>query len=157
MVIYPISRELADDGRSLINWVVELRWPTASRCRSRTGSFRADPEHGRDRFGDFRFDWLDVPELIRGAAEVFQYPMVDRDPARRWTFGRVTLLGDAAHPMYPVGSNGASQAILDARVLADHLATAPDADAGLASYEEIRRTATAQIVLANRNVGPGSA
>ena len=116
--------------------------------------FRADPEQAATAFGDFRFDWLDVPELIRGAAEVFQYPMVDRDPLPRWTFGRITLLGDTAHPMYPVGSNGASQAIVDARVLAHHLATASDVHAGLASYEEIRRPLTAQIVLANRNVGP---
>ena len=65
----------------------------------------------------WKFDWLDVPGLIRNCPHAYEYPLVDRDPIPRWTFGRVTLMGDAAHPMYPIGSNGASQAILDARVL----------------------------------------
>jgi 2-polyprenyl-6-methoxyphenol hydroxylase-like FAD-dependent oxidoreductase len=107
-----------------------------------------------EHFGSFRFDWLDVTELVRDASEIFQYPMVDRDPLDRWTFGRVTLLGDAAHPMYPVGSNGASQAILDARFLARELALAPSVDEALAAYEAQRRPATSAIVLANRQVGP---
>jgi 2-polyprenyl-6-methoxyphenol hydroxylase-like FAD-dependent oxidoreductase len=154
MVIYPISRRLADEGRSLVNWVAELKTADGQPMPKQDWEFRADPEQAATAFGDFRFDWLDVPQLIRGAAEVFQYPMVDRDPLPQWTFGRITLLGDAAHPMYPVGSNGASQAIVDARVLAHCLATSPDVDAGLAHYEEIRRPLTAQIVLANRNVGP---
>jgi 2-polyprenyl-6-methoxyphenol hydroxylase-like FAD-dependent oxidoreductase len=85
---------------------------------------------------------------------VFEYPMVDRDPLPQWTFGRLTLLGDAAHPMFPIGSNGASQAIVDARVLAYELATCPSIDEALSRYEAGRRPATAKIVLANRGNGP---
>jgi 2-polyprenyl-6-methoxyphenol hydroxylase-like FAD-dependent oxidoreductase len=154
MVIYPISRRVADEGRSLVNWVAELKTAPGQPMPKQDWEFRADPEEPAHAFADYRFDWLDVPALIRGAHEVFQYPMVDRDPLPRWTCERITLLGDAAHPMYPVGSNGASQAIVDARVLAHHLATAPDVDEGLERYEEIRRPLTSQIVLANRNVGP---
>jgi 2-polyprenyl-6-methoxyphenol hydroxylase-like FAD-dependent oxidoreductase len=153
-VVYPISREAEARGRSLVNWIAEIK------CRDRALWDREDwnrPGRLADflpAFEDWDFGWLDVPGLIRGAAGVFEFPMVDRDPVDRWTFGRVTLLGDAAHPMYPIGSNGASQAIVDARVLAWHLATAPDADAALARYEEERRPATAAIVLANRRNGP---
>ena len=154
MVIYPISRKLADEGRSLVNWVAELKTAPGQPMPKQDWEFRADPEEAANAFADYRFDWLDVPALIRAAREVFQYPMVDRDPLPRWTFERITLLGDAAHPMYPVGSNGASQAIVDARVLAHHLVTAADVDEGLERYEEIRRPLTSQIVLANRNVGP---
>ena len=154
MVIYPISKRHADAGSSLVNWVAELKTAAGQPMPKQDWEFTADPELAATAFADFRFDWLDVPALIRGAHEVFQYPMVDRDPLPQWTFGRITLLGDAAHPMYPVGSNGASQAIVDARVLAHHLATAPDVDTGLSRYEEIRRPLTSQIVLANRNVGP---
>ncbi|MEU1971307.1 MarR family transcriptional regulator [Microbacterium sp. NPDC019599] len=105
-------------------------------------------------FRDWRFDWLDVPGVIAAADEILEYPMVDRDPIPRWTFGRTTLLGDAAHAMYPNGSNGASQAILDARTLALHLATAADAPTALAAYEEARRPATTALVLSNRQQGP---
>ncbi len=109
-------------------------------------------------FESFRFDWLDVPALIRAAPKVWVYPMVDRDPLPRWTHGPVTLLGDAAHPMYPIGSNGASQAILDARALTGCLRNyRQDLERGLARYDELRRPATAQIVLSNRQQGPEAA
>src|SRR5262249_29408655 len=102
------------------------------------------------------WNWPDisVPDIIRGAREVYEFPMVDRDPLPRWSFERATLLGDAAHPMYPIGSNGATQAIIDGRVLAYHLATASSLDDGLAAYEETRRPATARIVQMNRANGP---
>jgi 2-polyprenyl-6-methoxyphenol hydroxylase-like FAD-dependent oxidoreductase len=101
------------------------------------------------------FGWLDVPSIVRAAPETFLFPMVDRDPLPRWTFGRATLLGDAAHPMYPIGSNGASQAILDASVLAGCVRRhADDVDEALARYESARRPATAAIVAANRVLGP---
>jgi 2-polyprenyl-6-methoxyphenol hydroxylase-like FAD-dependent oxidoreductase len=154
MVIYPISKRHADRGSSLVNWVAELKTAEGQPMPKQDWEFTADPELAATAFADFRFDWIEVPALIRGAREVFQYPMVDRDPLPQWTFGRITLLGDAAHPMYPVGSNGASQAIVDARVLAHHVATAPDISTGLTRYEDIRRPLTSQIVLANRNVGP---
>jgi 2-polyprenyl-6-methoxyphenol hydroxylase-like FAD-dependent oxidoreductase len=115
--------------------------------RVNKGTFAGD-------FASWRFDWLDIPAIIDGAAEVFEFPMSDRDPLPRWSFGRVTLLGDAAHPMYPIGSNGASQAILDAEALATALqesATVPEA---LQRYEQLRLGPTAAIVNSNRQLGP---
>jgi 2-polyprenyl-6-methoxyphenol hydroxylase-like FAD-dependent oxidoreductase len=94
------------------------------------------------------------PSIMRAAEAIYEYPCVDRDPLERWTFGRITLLGDAAHPMYPMGSNGASQAILDAKALANTLMSEPDIDRALAAYEAARRPATAEIVLGNRRQGP---
>src|SRR3546814_5247880 len=106
------------------------------------------------QFADWRFDWLDVPTLIGAAEAVYEYPMVDRDPLPRWSDGRATLLGDAAHAMYPIGSNGASQAILDARVLTREILAHGTTPEALAAYEAERRPATAKIVLANRQNGP---
>lgn len=103
---------------------------------------------------DWRFDWLDVPALIRGASQSFEYPMVDKDPVPRWTFGRLTLLGDAAHRMYPRGSNGSAQALVDARTLADQLAQGGDARAALKRYEDLRLAPTARVVETNRTVPP---
>ena len=105
-------------------------------------------------FADWHFDWLDVAALIRATETVLAYPMVDQDPLPRWSFGRVTLLGDAAHPMVPRGSNGAGQAILDARCLADQLAARGVGAEALAEYDRIRNAATAKIVLANRSTPP---
>ena len=105
-------------------------------------------------FRDWVFPWLDIPQMILAADATYEFPMVDRDPLPRWTHGRVTLLGDAAHPMYPIGSNGASQAILDALALADHLTTNSDVPAALQAYDDERRPRTAQIVLSNRQHGP---
>lgn len=102
------------------------------------------------QFADWTFDWLDVPGLIAAAEAAYEYPMVDRDPLPSWSRDDVVLLGDAAHAMYPVGSNGASQAIIDARVLAHSLATT----GGTAAYEELRRPATTALQLANRQQGP---
>ena len=104
-------------------------------------------------FANWKFDWLDIPALIDGAAEVFEFPMVDRDPLERWSFGRVTLL-DAAHPMYPVGSNGASQAILDAGPLASSRRSALDVPSALRNYESKRLPPTANVVRSNRQMGP---
>jgi 2-polyprenyl-6-methoxyphenol hydroxylase-like FAD-dependent oxidoreductase len=102
-------------------------------------------------YADWHFDWLDVPELFRRAELILEYPMVDQDPLPRWSFGRVTLVGDAALPMVPRGSNGAGQAILDARAVAQCLAhDRSDVPGALAEYERQRREATAQVVLINR-------
>ena len=150
-VAYPISAPRAD-GRQQINWIAELR--IAQNLRREDWNRSGALEDFLPRFEDWRFDWLDVPGLIKGAEAVYEYPMVDRDPLPRWSHGRGTLLGDAAHPMYPIGSNGASQAILDARALAQALATTDDVSAGLAAYEQVRLSATAAIVLANRGNGP---
>ena len=97
--------------------MAELRFDTTSLEEREDWNRPGRLEDFLPAFEHFRFDWLDVPALIRAAPVVWVYPMVDRDPLPRWTHGPVTLLGDAAHPMYPIGSNGASQAILDARVL----------------------------------------
>jgi 5-methylphenazine-1-carboxylate 1-monooxygenase len=153
-VCYPISPEASARGRSLINWIAELRFAATHEWRPGDWNREGRLEEFLPVFGSWHFDWLDVPTLIRLAPHVYEYPVVDRDPLDRWTFGRVTLLGDAAHPMYPIGSNGASQAILDARTLAFELASCKEVDAALERYEGARRPPTSKIVLANRRNGP---
>jgi 2-polyprenyl-6-methoxyphenol hydroxylase-like FAD-dependent oxidoreductase len=154
MVIYPISRRHEDQGGSLINWVAELKTADDQPMPRQDWEYVARRDEVLDAFHSYVFDFLDVPALIRGAEAIYQYPMVDRDPLPTWNFGRVTLLGDAAHPMYPVGSNGASQAILDARLLARELAEQSSIDRAIARYDAERRPATAAVVQANRRVGP---
>jgi 2-polyprenyl-6-methoxyphenol hydroxylase-like FAD-dependent oxidoreductase len=150
MVIYPIRSEGAD-GLQLINWVAEIETPTyRKRDWNRAGSL--DDFIGA--FADWHFDWLDVPAFIRAADSVLEFPMVDQDPLPRWSFGRVTLSGDAAHPMVPRGSNGAGQAILDARALVSALLENDDPVAALAAYEKRRLEATTRIVLTNRTNPP---
>src|SRR6266567_1213348 len=150
MVIYPI-RPAGDDGLQLVNWVAEIETPNyRKRDWNRSGS--RDDFIGA--FADWHFEWLDVPAFIRAADSVLEFPMVDQDPLPRWSFGRVTLLGDAAHPMVPRGSNGAGQAILDARALAAALSENDDPAAALAAYEKQRLEATTRIVLTNRTNPP---
>jgi 2-polyprenyl-6-methoxyphenol hydroxylase-like FAD-dependent oxidoreductase len=153
-VCYPIDPAPAVEGRSLINWIAEVRYPEDYVWRREDWNRRGDISEFLPQFESWDFGWLNVPQIIRGAAEVFEYPVVDRNPLERWTYGRLTLLGDAAHPMYPIGSNGASQAILDARTLAFELAAAGGIDAAVARYENARRPATTKIVLSNRGNGP---
>jgi 5-methylphenazine-1-carboxylate 1-monooxygenase len=151
-VCYPI-RHLSD-GRVLTNWIAEMRIPVEQGFNREDWNREADRNAFLPHYESWNWGWLDVPGLIRGAERVLEYPMVDRDPLTRWSEGRVTLLGDAAHPMYPIGSNGASQAILDARQLALHLARAGDVAEGLARYEAARLPPTAKLTLANRALGP---
>ena len=151
MVIYPIVDDVDGQGRQLINWVAEIRRPEMG---MNDWNKAGRPEDFLDLFADWKFDFLDVPALIANASQVFEYPMVDKDPVARWTFGRVTFLGDAAHPMYPRGSNGSAQALIDARTLADELAAGGDAPAALARYEAARLAPTARIVETNRTVPP---
>jgi len=154
VVVYPISKKHADRGMSLINWVAELKTADDQPMPVQDWEFIANREEVLKAFASFQFDFLDVPEMIRNAGTIYQYPMVDRDALRNWVHGRVVLLGDAAHPMYPVGSNGASQAIIDARVLARELALKPSMEEALNAYDAVRRPATAAVVAANRKVGP---
>jgi 2-polyprenyl-6-methoxyphenol hydroxylase-like FAD-dependent oxidoreductase len=105
-------------------------------------------------FAGLTFDWLDISGMIESTEEILEYPMVDRDPLERWTFGRITLLGDAAHPMYPRGSNGASQAIIDARYLTGRIKALGATPEALAAYEAVRNPATAKVVLTNRSDPP---
>ena len=138
----------------MINWIAERKFHADHSWRREDWNRAGHLVDFLPQFSDWQFDWLDVPALIEAADECFEYPMVDRDPLDRWTFGRVTLLGDAAHPMYPIGSNGASQGILDARVLAREIRRAGPTTEALLAYEAERRPATARIVLANRANGP---
>ena len=154
VVIYPISKRHEDRGQALINWVAEFKVADDQPMPPQDWEHTARLEEALAPFASFSFDFLDVPELMRQAETIYQYPMVDRDPLPTWDFGRVTLLGDAAHPMYPVGSNGASQAIIDARVLARELALQPSIEPAVAAYDAARRPATAAVVRANRKVGP---
>jgi 2-polyprenyl-6-methoxyphenol hydroxylase-like FAD-dependent oxidoreductase len=154
-VCYPISHAASRPGAQQINFVAERRFDTTSLAEREDWNRPGRLEDFLPAFEHFRFDWLDVPALIRAAPVAWVYPMVDRDPLPRWTHGPVTLLGDAAHPMYPIGSNGASQAILDARVLTGCLRHYQgDLERGLERYDQLRRPATAEIVLSNRQQGP---
>jgi 2-polyprenyl-6-methoxyphenol hydroxylase-like FAD-dependent oxidoreductase len=150
MVIYPI-REAGSDGLQLVNWVAEIETPNhLRRDWNRAGSI--DDFIGA--FAGWHFDWLDVPAFIRAADTVLEFPMVDQDPLPHWSFGRVTLLGDAAHPMVPRGSNGAGQAILDTRAITSALLAHEDPVAAFATYENERLEKTARIVLTNRTNPP---
>jgi 5-methylphenazine-1-carboxylate 1-monooxygenase len=153
-VCYPISKQPDASGKHRINWIAERHMPPTYQWRREDYNRTAKLEEFLPWFKSWQFDWLDVPALIRNCAHAYEYPLVDRDPLDRWTFGRVTLLGDAAHPMYPIGSNGASQAILDARVLTREIRAHGTTEAALQAYEAVRRPATSAIVLANRGNGP---
>jgi 2-polyprenyl-6-methoxyphenol hydroxylase-like FAD-dependent oxidoreductase len=151
MVIYPIREAIDAEGNQLVNWVAEIDSPQpAQRDWSRAGRL----EDFLPAFADWHFDWLDVPALIRASETILEYPMVDQDPLPRWTHGRVTLLGDAAHPMVPRGSNGAGQAIIDARCLAGALRSAGVGPEALEAYDRVRVGATTAVVLANRSNPP---
>lgn len=150
-VAYPLDHP-GEDGLQTINWIAEL---THEQMPDRENwNKEGDKADFAAPFASWDFGWLDVPGLIEGAERVFEFPLVDRDPLPHWTKGATTLLGDAAHPMYPIGSNGASQAILDADALARALAEHGNPLAALAAYEAERLPATARIVLANRGNGP---
>ena len=151
MVIYPIIDNVDGKGNQLINWVAELQKPNAAMNDwNRPG----DPAVCAEIFKDWTFDFLNVPDLILKADKVFEYPMVDKNALPFWTQGRVTLMGDAAHPMYPRGSNGSAQALIDARTLADQLAQHTDPKEALKAYEVLRLAPTAKVVETNRNVPP---
>jgi 2-polyprenyl-6-methoxyphenol hydroxylase-like FAD-dependent oxidoreductase len=151
MVIYPIVDNIDGQGRQLINWMAEIEGSSQLMNDWNQGG---KAEDFIAIFKDWTFDWLDVPALIRNADQILEYPMVDKDPVPQWTFGRITLMGDAAHPMYPRGSNGSAQALIDARTLAAELARGGDPVAALSAYEAQRREATAKVVLTNRSQPP---
>jgi 2-polyprenyl-6-methoxyphenol hydroxylase-like FAD-dependent oxidoreductase len=153
-VAYPISEPDPETGLAMINWIANLNYDPEQHWNKEDWNREARLEDFLPRFEAMRFDWLDVPALIRKAEKVFEYPMVDRNPLDRWTVGRVSLMGDAAHAAYPVGSNGAGSAIIDARQLGraflEHGLT-PDA---LMAYEVKMRPITSKVVLTNRVAGP---
>jgi 5-methylphenazine-1-carboxylate 1-monooxygenase len=151
IVIYPIVDDIDGAGNQLINWTTEIKRDTPEMNDWNKPGDLAD---FISVYEDWRFDWLDVADLIRRSESIFEYPMVDKDPLPRWTFGRVTLAGDAAHPMYPRGSNGAAQSVIDARALADCLAAGGDPRDALVAYEAARREATGKVVRTNREHPP---
>lgn len=152
-VTYPISRP-DQNGEVLINWIAERTYDASHGWQREDWNREAPVSDFIDMFEDWRFGWIDIPEIISAAPTVYEYPMVDRDPLPHWTEGRVTLMGDAAHIMYPTGSNGASQAIVDARkigrALLDH-GVGPEA---LNAYEAEMRPRMAKVIAANRGAGP---
>ena len=151
MVIYPIRDRVDGGGRQLVNWLAEIATPEH---KGRDWNRRGDPADFVHLFEEARYDWLDVPAFIRAAEMVLEFPMIDQEPLAFWTRGRVTLLGDAAHPMYPRGSNGAGKAILDAQVLAGALAREADWPVALQHYERVRLPATANVVRMSRTNPP---
>ena len=151
IVIYPIIDSVDGDGNQLINWMAEIKRDTTeqndwNKPGSLTDFFPL--------YESWRFDWLDVAQMIRDADQILEYPMVDKDPIDRWTFDRVTLAGDAAHPMYPRGSNGAAQAAIDARTLADLFKNKSDPTEALKAYEAVRVAPAAKVVRTNREQPP---
>lgn len=150
-VVYPIS-DPDDDGMALINWVAER--PMDVDMTTVSWNREVDPAWVAESFTDWDYGWLDVGALIASSDAAYEFPMVDRHPVHRWSFGRVTLLGDAAHPMRPNGSNGSSQAILDGEALAAALTDTGDVPAALTAYESTRLEPTAKLTLANRQAGP---
>lgn len=152
-VSYPISEQRRREGASLVNWIAELAVPGATPARE-DWNRRVEKDVFAAAFADWRFPWVDIPALIDSAEAIYEFPMVDRDPCSTWLVGRIAMLGDAAHAMYPIGSNGASQAILDGRCLADCLERFADPLYALREYEAERLPRTAAIVLRNRLNGP---
>ena len=154
IVIYPISAPDPATGLSLINWIAEVTYDDPS-AWDRTGWYnRVEIGDFIHHFEDWTYDWLDVPALIRGADTAFENPMIDRDPVPTWVDGPVALIGDAAHPMYPTGSNGASQAIIDARVLGAKFIEYGVNASALAAYNEQLCGPVSEVVLRNRGAGP---
>jgi 2-polyprenyl-6-methoxyphenol hydroxylase-like FAD-dependent oxidoreductase len=155
VIVYPVAPG-AQPGKILTNWIAQMSVDTAAPPRE-DWNRKVDPDCFLDAFRDWRFDWLDFPKLVESTGEIFEFPLVDRHPVERWSFGRVTLIGDAAHPMQPTGSQAGSQAIVDARILTAALLAERDPVAALADYDRTRRPAMNDVTLRNRSLGPEAA
>lgn len=151
LIIYPMRDNVDAQGNQLINWVVEI---SRDDLLTRDWNKTSDVEEFIEHFEQMKFDFLDVPGVLRGAKVILEYPMIDQDPLSHWTEGRITLLGDAAHPMMPRGSNGSAQAIIDANTLAAELAVGGDPRDALRAYEAKRLPASSSVVMANRGQAP---
>ncbi|WP_157269822.1 flavin-dependent oxidoreductase [Azohydromonas aeria] len=154
VVFYPISQPDPATGLATINWIAEITVDSAGGWSQGDWNRRVNVEEVVQHFEGWNYGWLDVPAMLRGAKEVFEYPMIDRDPVSSWVDHRVALLGDAAHVMYPVGSNGASQAIVDARVFGAALVEHGVGPAALRSYDDNLCADISALVLRNRGAGP---
>jgi 5-methylphenazine-1-carboxylate 1-monooxygenase len=152
MVIYPIEKT-KPDGSTLMNWVANVK-EGSSTLLARDWNRQADKQKLVGLYEKWNFNWFNVPDMIQRTEAVYEFPMSDRNPLERWSFGRVSLLGDAAHPMYPIGSNGASQAIIDADALSQSLLNYENVSEALIHYEKERLPATSKVVLQNRAKGP---
>ena len=152
-VVYPVSREAAGRGRSRINWLAVLRKRAASAAHS-TWDRKVSKDRFFQHFRDWNFSWIRFADLVCDTDTIYEFSKDDRDPLPQWRVGRVTLLGDAAHPMLPIGAQAGSQAVVDARVLAFALATAPTVERGLDLYEGQRRPMVNAVTLRNREFGP---
>lgn len=154
LVAYPIRKESTKRGLSYVNWIAERRIPSDMASRQGDWNERGLLDEFAAYFDDWQLDWIDIHKLFHGAEAIYKFPMIDRNPVPRWSFDRVTLIGDAAHAMYPNGSNGVSQGILDTVALAKALVDEKDIVTALIAYEKSRLEVTKRIVLANRQTGP---
>jgi 2-polyprenyl-6-methoxyphenol hydroxylase-like FAD-dependent oxidoreductase len=155
IIAYPIGPGQTP-GTLLTNWICQTAVPNSA-CSREDWNRRVDKERVLAAFGKWHFPWLNMPDIISRTCEIFEFPLVDRDPVEAWSFGRVTLIGDAAHPMQPIGSQAGSQAIIDARALTGALVAIPDPVAALHRYDAERRPVMNDITLRNRRFGPEAA
>jgi 5-methylphenazine-1-carboxylate 1-monooxygenase len=155
IVVYPIAAS-AQPGQVMTNWICQMSVPDTAMARE-DWNHRVSQERVLAAFDQWRFPWLDMPALIRRTPDIYEFPLVDRDPVRAWTFGRVTLIGDAAHPMHPSGSQAGSQAVIDGRALTGALLKEPNPAEALQRYEAERRPVLNDITLRNRQLGPEAA
>ena len=154
LVFYPITPPDPATGLATINWIAEITVDNSAGWEDSNWTKQVDVDHFVHHFEDWQYDWLNVPELLRGGDIIYEYPMIDREPLPSWQEGNVALLGDAAHVMYPVGSNGASQAIVDARVLGAALVKHGINAAALGEYDDKLCAPISALVLRNRGSGP---
>jgi 2-polyprenyl-6-methoxyphenol hydroxylase-like FAD-dependent oxidoreductase len=154
VVFYPISQADSATGLADINWIAEITVDNSAGWRNGDWNRRVAHAEFLHHFERWNYDWIDIPAMLRGAADVYEYPMIDRDPVPTWRDGRVALLGDAAHVMYPTGSNGASQAIIDARVLGAALLEHGVSEPAVQAYDSRLCPEISPLVLRNRGAGP---
>ena len=154
VVFYPISKPDLDTGLATINWIAEITVDNASGWTTGDWNKQVCVDDFIHHFAAWNYDWLDVPAMLRGADAIFEYPMIDRDPVPTWVAGNVALLGDAAHVMYPTGSNGASQAVIDARVLGATILEHGVTARALQAYDGLLCKEISAVVLRNRDAGP---
>jgi 2-polyprenyl-6-methoxyphenol hydroxylase-like FAD-dependent oxidoreductase len=155
-VAYPMSAAAERRGRSMTNWIAELRVPGDTPPRADWNK-RVDKSAFAPLFKDWKFPWLDVPAIIDATEAIYEFPKVDRDPLSRWSFGRITLIGDAAHPMLPTGSQAGTQAVMDSRYITRALLEEKTPEAAFARFESERRPLMSEITLRNRQLGPEAA
>jgi len=154
LVFYPITAPDPVTGLATINWIAEITVDNSEGWTSGDWTRKVNVEEFIHHFQDWNYDWLDVPAMLRGTETIYEYPMIDRDPVSTWIDGKVALLGDAAHVMYPVGSNGASQAIVDARELGAAFIRHGLNEKALEAYDEKLCDDISAVVLRNRGAGP---